>query len=426
MRDRGSEVRDIFAMAAPGRGVLVTSCTPATGNRSTAERLLGLATQLTGLSFRLVDASAASVASALAVAEDEAPLKLVIGIHAYRAGKPILESGILRPGVVFILVLGGTDMNEHAKAALEGSSESAADEARVACILKAIQAAHAVVCFTEAMKARYEGLVASRLAGTAAAEALSKVRLVPQAVLSLTDEAKLEESSVCPSLRGQLGLPPAAPLLLLPAGLREVKRPLYLAASFQAARQDLGAAAGSAEPAHLVIVGPVLDATVGAEVAAATGARVLRSGADEEDEDEAQGGASRFGGRRGLWYHPPVPNATLRTWMRDEACIVLNSSDSEGQSNALLEAMADGGGVVLARRNEGNASLVRHGETGLLYDTPEEAMALAVTLLRQGADGGPTLARRLAAAARASLAASCHAPAAERAAWQALLAELGL
>lgn len=50
-------------------------------------------------------------------------------------------------------------------------------------------------------------------------------------------------------------------------------------------------------------------------------------------------------------------------------------------SGTLLEAMALGV-PVLARRIPGNAAVVAHGVTGLLFDTPAEAVQLGQQLLR--------------------------------------------
>lgn len=60
----------------------------------------------------------------------------------------------------------------------------------------------------------------------------------------------------------------------------------------------------------------------------------------------------------------------------------LNTSIDEGMCLAILEAMALGLPVV-ARRNTGNASIVRDGKTGLLYETPEEAAQCILRLEKE-------------------------------------------
>jgi glycosyltransferase involved in cell wall biosynthesis len=88
------------------------------------------------------------------------------------------------------------------------------------------------------------------------------------------------------------------------------------------------------------------------------------------------------------------PTDHVHTLMRT-GFAYLNTSVNEGMCLAILEAMALGLPVV-ARRNTGNISIVRDGETGLLYDTPEQAAEcllqlekespLRETLIKQAAD----------------------------------------
>lgn len=59
----------------------------------------------------------------------------------------------------------------------------------------------------------------------------------------------------------------------------------------------------------------------------------------------------------GVHYLDAIPAVAMQEAMQ-QACAVVNCSRSEGLSTALLEAMALGR-VVIARRNAGNASLVR-------------------------------------------------------------------
>ena len=53
---------------------------------------------------------------------------------------------------------------------------------------------------------------------------------------------------------------------------------------------------------------------------------------------------------------------------------------SEGMSGVLLEAMSLGV-PVLARNNAGNATIIEHGRTGLLFGTPGEFVVLARALV---------------------------------------------
>jgi glycosyltransferase involved in cell wall biosynthesis len=82
----------------------------------------------------------------------------------------------------------------------------------------------------------------------------------------------------------------------------------------------------------------------------------------------------------------------VHTLMRTSLAYI-NTSVNEGMCLAMLEAMTLGV-PVLARRNTGNSSLIKHGKNGLLFDTPDEAVhclneldnssKLRYTLIRNG------------------------------------------
>ncbi|NWH73424.1 GL1D1 protein, partial [Piaya cayana] len=59
---------------------------------------------------------------------------------------------------------------------------------------------------------------------------------------------------------------------------------------------------------------------------------------------------------------------------------VVNSSISEGMSAAILEAM-DLGILVLARNIPGNAAIIKHKETGLLFSDPQAFVVLSKSLM---------------------------------------------
>ena len=85
--------------------VLLASLTPHTGNAITADRLANAlpARQLTRCDVNAF-ASPADLAPLLARVRAD----VVVGVHAYRSGRLLLDCG-----VPYIIVLGGTDMNEH-------------------------------------------------------------------------------------------------------------------------------------------------------------------------------------------------------------------------------------------------------------------------------------------------------------------------
>ncbi|RKD22738.1 hypothetical protein BEP19_10835 [Ammoniphilus oxalaticus] len=69
-------------------------------------------------------------------------------------------------------------------------------------------------------------------------------------------------------------------------------------------------------------------------------------------------------------YAGVVPFEVMTHWYQ-EANIVVNSSVSEGQSLAVMEALAIGRPVI-ARKNAANEELIQHNETGWLYRSMEQ------------------------------------------------------
>ncbi|XP_069170300.1 glycosyltransferase 1 domain-containing protein 1-like [Procambarus clarkii] len=160
------------------------------------------------------------------------------------------------------------------------------------------------------------------------------------------------------------------PLVVLVAGLRPVKDVLFVVdawSGWHAARGGCG---------RFVIVGPTLDplyaSRVYAHAARSSGVRVAPSLAPKECQ------------------------ALIKS-----ATVMVNSSTSESMPSALLEAMMLGT-PVLARDIPGNASVVTHGHSGLLFSCPDSFLRGLEALLRH-----VPLRRALVAAAR-DLVASRH------------------
>jgi glycosyltransferase involved in cell wall biosynthesis len=139
------------------------------------------------------------------------------------------------------------------------------------------------------------------------------------------------------------------PKFLLPAGLRSIKDVFYLWDALTEMR-------GSWPDLRFTIVGPVLDEEVYKEV--------------KQREKEHN------------WfdYVEEVPLEQMRELYK-QADIVLNTSISEGQPSAIIEAMSLGK-LVIARDNSGNASIVLNGETGLLFDSPQQFLEKVSELLQ--------------------------------------------
>lgn len=131
----------------------------------------------------------------------------------------------------------------------------------------------------------------------------------------------------------------ADPAVLLPAGLRPVKDVLFLYEPLKKLQ------ARQFPNLKWVIMGPILDKAV------------YKSVMKVQKETNW------------VFYIGEIPFSEVPKWYK-WADVVINSSKSEGQSSAILEAM--GLGVpVLARDIPGNRSLIKDGKTGLLFDTEE-------------------------------------------------------
>ena len=175
--------------------VMLASLTAHTGNAVTSARILSA---LPASSKVLADVASFADGAALGEHLVAHGATLVVGVHAYRAGRLLVDCG-----VPFVLILGGTDMNEHLAQPEKG-----------AVIRAAIAQSAAVVAFDANLMARL--LVADP-------SAKHKAFLVPQpstcrrarrwpirarrrAALGVPADAT---SSCCPRVAATQGRPPA-------------------------------------------------------------------------------------------------------------------------------------------------------------------------------------------------------------------------
>ncbi len=132
---------------------------------------------------------------------------------------------------------------------------------------------------------------------------------------------------------------PFGPNILLPAGLREVKDVLFVLPALVKLKMHYPSLT-------FTILGAPLESTVVAEVKAVQKEFPWITYLEEVQLEE-------------------MPEIYTRN------DIIINTSLSEGQSSALLEAMLLRRPVV-ARKNGGNQSIVDHERTGFLFDTNDE------------------------------------------------------
>lgn len=134
-------------------------------------------------------------------------------------------------------------------------------------------------------------------------------------------------------------LPSGYPKILLPAGLRKVKDIFYVMSELKELQREF-------PELQFVIAGSVIDETV---------YKQLQEWMRQED-----------------WIHfiGEVPFNEMRE-LYSWAEVVLNTSISEGQSSAILEAM-ESGSLVMVRRNGSNESIVQDEVNGYLFGNPNE------------------------------------------------------
>ena len=172
-------------------------------------------------------------------------------------------------------------------------------------------------------------------------------------------------------------------LIVLPAGLRPVKDVLFAAAAIS----DWHVRDPSV---RLVIFGDAVDQDYAATVKTAV--------------DRLPG----------VWLVPALPQHEFYAVLQS-ADLLLNTSESEGMCGSILEAMALGTPVA-ARNVPGNAAVVTHNETGLLFATADECVVSAAALF---ADAEQTTA---IVGKAAGMVAALHSPAAEQAAYREIVA----
>uniref|UniRef100_A0A7M4FP02 Glycosyltransferase 1 domain containing 1 n=1 Tax=Crocodylus porosus TaxID=8502 RepID=A0A7M4FP02_CROPO len=151
-------------------------------------------------------------------------------------------------------------------------------------------------------------------------------------------------------------------LFILICGLRRVKDPLYLVDVFSEWHRK--------EPSvHLAIIGPTVDPVFVSEVKE----KLKRS--------------------PGVHLLQEIPQDDLHAAVK-RCFAVVNSSISEGMSAAVLEAM-DLDVPVLARNIPGNAAIIKHKDTGLLFADPQEFVLLSKSLMND-----PTLGKKMVTRAK--------------------------
>lgn len=253
--------------------------------------------------------------------EQSAHTALNAGHFDSAIGIHLLSAGkiLIQTSIPFIIAIGGTDINVHAQ-----------NSASLALIKTVIQQARFCICPHQAGKDAVIALCP---------EEKEKVIIIPHGI------------EVFPSqydVRSALSLSADDHLLFLPSGIRDVKDPLFAIPVLQKWHAE--------DPhVHLVIAGNPLNALL---------VEQLKQITKQEN---------------GIHYLGTLSREDTHAAMQ-QADIVLNTSKSEGLSNALLEAMMLGT-PILARSVTGNTSVIRHQENGFLFEDENELRTWAQWIL---------------------------------------------
>lgn len=303
--------------------ILFLAClSPKTGNHTTAERIRSHI-EAAGHTCELRDAadfqSPAEVADLIS---RNPPFQAGLAIHLFRAGRLLLDTQV-PVGVIF----GGTDINEDVKI-----------EKKRAVMEQVLLKARFAVAFTDKLKEDAELFLLSPS---------SKIYIQPQGIhTEVTEHFCWAEFLRSAGVSGEHV--EELRVFLLVCGLRRVKDPLYVVEVFSEWHCE--------NPLNvLVIIGPKIDPVLTAEVESVVQRTAGVFLAQERSQQELHAAMKR-------------------------CSAIVNSSVSEGMSAAILEAM-DLGVPVLARDIPGNAAVVQHEFTGLLYSSPQEFVHQSQRLL---------------------------------------------
>ncbi|XP_033974041.1 glycosyltransferase 1 domain-containing protein 1 isoform X2 [Trematomus bernacchii] len=294
--------------------LLFLAClSPKTGNHTTAERIRSHI-ESAGHTCELRDAaefqSPAEVANLIS---SNPTFEGALAIHLFKAGRLLLDIQ-----VPFGVIFGGTDINEDVKV-----------EQKRVVMEQVLQKARFAVAFTDKLKEEAELYLLSQS---------SRIYVQPQGIQTEVSETFCW-SEFLRSSDASIEHVDELRVFLLVCGLRRVKDPLYLVEVFREWHYE--------NPLNvLFIIGPKIDPVFTVEVEAVVKRTAGVFLAQERSQQELHAAMKR-------------------------CFAVVNSSVSEGMSAAILEAM-DLGVPVLARDIPGNAAVVQHEFTGLLYSSPQE------------------------------------------------------
>ena len=234
---------------------------------------------------------------------------IVHGVHGYKTGQYLIELSLLLD-THFVVSLRGTDV-----------WEDLCDPEREKIVKSVLRLASKITVLTEKMQ---------QTVGKYLPDFIEKVVLVKQGV---------EKLVVTGSFSFCNGISPGDRIILFPANIRRMKNILFPLEPISYIVKDF-------PKLKLIYTGPVIEDEIKKRLDSALALYnwALYLGVISHD---------KIGG------------------LFDKSFAVINCSDSEGMSNALLEGMAMGK-PVLAYRNYASLELIKDGETGFLFENHNE------------------------------------------------------
>jgi glycosyltransferase involved in cell wall biosynthesis len=340
---RSSEINPCMSRLSHSIGsgptAILTKAAAGTGNLVTAERLLEFLTFFGHRQCTIVEESQFATQTDFSTWLQESNVVFVLGIHAYRAGRLLSDCN-----VPFGIILGGTDVN------VDMQTPSTKRDVCFRALLQALF----IVAFSEEIAEQLRSLFSAHLSSNMAVESVfQKVSVIRQSVSIPMEHA--QGTYAFPSIHDYIGLSQSVKVILLPAALRPIKDPLFL---LDALRLH-NATCKTSLRFCLVIAGPSLDENT---------LHLVQAACMNHPEE------CKYVGFK--------PRELILHWMSSSFCVA-NTSESEGMSGTILEAMAVGCPVI-ARRNTGNCSLVQHGTNGFTFSSASEAVQICIQMIHEG------------------------------------------
>ncbi|XP_070205018.1 glycosyltransferase 1 domain-containing protein 1-like isoform X1 [Littorina saxatilis] len=310
-----------LALGMPRTLFLLSSCKVKGGNYSTIARIRSHLVKH-GHTCMLWDVAQLEETGDINQVLEEHQVDLLIGIHAFRTGKLMKDSK-----VPYILILGGTDVNEFCK-----------NEDKMTVMTSAVNRAGCVISFCDSLQKKASALWPNLPP--------SQMTVITQAVITKPSVFSLhrhlqDNNGICDSEDRHI--------FLLVGAVRAVKNPIYLMETFTELHRVN-------QKILYVIIGPVSD--------------------ERYYNEEFQPALQRS---EGVVYIPGLLFEDTHKAMH-QCFALVNSSESEGMSLAILEAMQLNT-PVLARNIPGNSAVIQDGQNGLLFSTPQECGKKALRLL---------------------------------------------